>query len=388
MEEAVPPAPAPPVPPLLPFDDPWQIRTQSCTFEDLATAGEVVSLNHIRDMSGQRNISLVREGTKFACSPDQVDGFKKYLSNLAILIDQEGERFDLDFEWSSPLSGRAGRFFRLNGLKKEQGLATFLYASLLRQLGHQGVQDMLGLSPGSTALPADSEAAATVLAAAATQLRQAAGVYDYLAEVMLPPLFASLKGDRPAEIMARLSSVMCQLCLAEAQALTAFRAGQRASSSGSLVASLHCGAAELYEKAAKVIRDYIGDFTIASDRLRRYIAIGSSLATARAHKVMASELLAKSEAGQAERSCLDAQQLLGVAMNAADIDGAWRAVLQQELADVERIKKPIESDRLIVYCQPLPREANPLPAAKVLVSLVPYQLEKTSSTTAELAMQL
>jgi hypothetical protein len=28
-----------------------------------------------------------------------------------------------------------------------------------------------------------------------------------------------------------------------------------------------------------------GDFTIASDRLRRYIAIGSSLATARAHKV-------------------------------------------------------------------------------------------------------
>jgi hypothetical protein len=40
-----------------------------------------------------------------------------------------------------------------------------------------------------------------------------------------------------------------------------------------------------------------------------------------------------------------------------------------------------------VYCQPLPREANALPAAKVLVSLVPYQLEKISSTTAELAMQ-
>lgn len=50
-------------------------------------------------------------------------------------------------------------------------------------------------------------------------------------------------------------------------------------------------------------------------------------------------------------------------------------------------RKPIESDRLIVYCQPLPREAHPLPAAKVLVSLVPYQLEKISSTTAELAMQ-
>jgi hypothetical protein len=53
---------------------------------------------------------------------------------------------------------------------------------------------------------------------------------------------------------------------------------------------------------------------------------------------MAGEFHSKTEAGQAERCCLDAQQLLGVAMNAADIDGAWRAVLQQELADVERIK--------------------------------------------------
>jgi hypothetical protein len=63
--------------------------------------------------------------------------------------------------------------------------------------------------------------------------------------------------------MARLSNVMCQLCLAEAQALTAFRAGQRSSSSGSLVASLYAGAAELYEKAAKVIRDYIGRWASA-----------------------------------------------------------------------------------------------------------------------------
>jgi hypothetical protein len=55
-------------------------------------------------------------------------------------------------------------------------------------------------------------------------------------------------------------------------------------------------------------------------------------------QVTAGELHGKSEAGQAERACLDAQQLLGVCMNAADIDGSWRALLQQELADVERIK--------------------------------------------------
>lgn len=43
-----------------------------------------------RDMTGQRNIYMVREGVKYGCSPDQIEGFKKYLSNLSYLIDQVG----------------------------------------------------------------------------------------------------------------------------------------------------------------------------------------------------------------------------------------------------------------------------------------------------------
>ena len=35
---------------------------------------------------------------------------------------QEKEREDLEFEWTSPLSGRANRFFRLTGLSKEQAM--------------------------------------------------------------------------------------------------------------------------------------------------------------------------------------------------------------------------------------------------------------------------
>ncbi|KAF8071277.1 hypothetical protein HT031_001360 [Scenedesmus sp. PABB004] len=336
-------------------------------------------------MSGQRNVSLVREGTKFGCAPDQVAGFKKYLSNVATLIEQEGDRFDLAFEWTSPLSGRPGRFFQLHGLRKEAAMATSLYAALLRQLAHQGVADLLGLSPGSTALPPGGDAAAAALAAAVAQLRGAAGVYEHLAESVLPPLFAELKGDRPGEIMARLATAMAQLCLAEAQALTAFRAGARAGSSAPVVASLHVGAAELYERGVKTIRDYIGDYTIASDRLRRYLAIGASLATARAHKVMAGEHHAQLQAGAAERACAEAQALLATCMSAADCDAAWRGVLSAELAEVERIKKPIESDRLVVYCQPLPREAPALPAGKVLVSPLAYQPERLPSTAGELA---
>jgi hypothetical protein len=63
--------------------------------------------------------------TPHPCSPPPPHThprFKKYLSNLAYLIDQEGDREDLEFEWSSPLSGRPGRFFRVNGLCKEHAL--------------------------------------------------------------------------------------------------------------------------------------------------------------------------------------------------------------------------------------------------------------------------
>lgn len=169
-------------------------------------------------------------------------------------------------------------------------------------------------------------------------------------------LLLLLGACRPAEILSRCNTAMCQLSLAEAQALTAFRA-QYKGTSASVVASLHAGAAELYEKAAKTIRDYIGkglccapelslyyfsitgtisiccreqcmfvpaytarivlkkfsesghsnacrsitlveylgqcsallcgagDYTVAADRFRRYIAVGSGLSTARAHKV-------------------------------------------------------------------------------------------------------
>lgn len=64
---------------------------------------------------------------------------------------------------------------------------------------------------------------------------------------------------RPAEILARCNTALSHLSLAEAQALTAFRA-QHKGTSAAVVAALHAGAAELYEKAAKSIRDYIGVF--------------------------------------------------------------------------------------------------------------------------------
>lgn len=72
-----------------------------------------------------------------------------------------------------------------------------------------------------------------------------------------------------------------QVCLAEAQSVTAHRAGQRGSPAG-LVAGLWVGAWELWENAAKTLKENTGDFNTVSDRLRRFLAISGALARARA----------------------------------------------------------------------------------------------------------
>lgn len=103
-------------------------------------------------------------------------------------------------------------------------------------------------------------------------------------------------------------------------------------------------------------------------------------------QVMSGDLHSQLEAGAASRACVEAEQLLATCLAAAEIDGGWKGLLQQELQDVQRRKQPIESDRLIVYCQPMPPQAVPLPAAKVLVSAVEYTPERIASTTGDLAM--
>lgn len=67
-----------------------------------------------------------------------------------------------------------------------------------------------------------------------------------------PPLL------RPGELIAEEAHCLCLMAQAEAAALTAFRAAAKGSSA-SVVASLQAGAADLFEKAAKVVREYTGE---------------------------------------------------------------------------------------------------------------------------------
>jgi hypothetical protein len=50
--------------------DPWEIRTRPFTFEGTtrSDAANPLGLNHLRDMTGQRNSACVRETSKLTCS--------------------------------------------------------------------------------------------------------------------------------------------------------------------------------------------------------------------------------------------------------------------------------------------------------------------------------
>jgi hypothetical protein len=63
---------APIVRPLLPFSDPWEMRTRPFAFEGAtrSDAASPLSLMHLRDMTGQRNSACVRETSKLMCSPE------------------------------------------------------------------------------------------------------------------------------------------------------------------------------------------------------------------------------------------------------------------------------------------------------------------------------
>lgn len=434
---------APLLRPLLPYDDPWtQLRTRDANLDAFVKPdGESLTLAGVRDIAQQRRVACVRAGTAAVPPPtgEAAAWLRRYLASLDLLVergggvlrsaDDEGEPADGDggggrqpfeTEWTSPLSGRAARFIALRGAAKEQAMALFLYGALLRQLGHQDLDDLMqggaggghgeqqttaaaaakaktsegggGAGGADDARPA-SAAPAGPLADAAYNLRRAAGVFRRLADRTLPAIFLALgTRDRPLEITPPCAEALCSVCLAEAQQLAAFRAEGRGSPPG-LRASLHLGASDLYSRASKALREGQAnaaattgrggggggsgggggpDHARPGDRLARFLALSRALASARALRAAAADYASKFEAGCAERCCDEAARELAGAKGAAEADPSWRALVGEEQRALEREAAPIRKDRLFVTVQPVPRDLPALPEAKVIVAELPF----------------
>lgn len=145
---------------------------------------------------------------------------------------------------------------------------------------------------------------------------------------------------------------MEKLCLGEAQALVAFRALEK-KMSPSVIASLHLGASNLFEEAALLLRENTGKFNALSDRLKRCIALNSSLQQIRSYPQLAAIQHGNEEAGLAVALCevcvalhvyfevlvgQKALKLLETCLVVAETDDRWLELVHQEQNFLESLE--------------------------------------------------
>ncbi|EFJ46169.1 hypothetical protein VOLCADRAFT_93312, partial [Volvox carteri f. nagariensis] len=240
---------------------------------------------------------------------------------------------------------RPQRFLRIDSLPQELAMVYTAYAAALRHSALQHyISNVSGHLAEAAAAPAGSdgavadadsgETAATAAAASRVQpaltaavagLRRAAGVYDFLAENLLPALRgagALAAGDRPLELLPAAALCMKQLCLAEAQALVAVAAEVKGMSPGTQRA-LHAGAVRfegfggcvsLYRAAAAAAQALAAAAPSGlplSDRLtHRLLPAAVAIHGARAQLCVARERQIALELGEAEAACEECLRLL------------------------------------------------------------------------------
>lgn len=85
-------------------------------------------------------------------------------------------------------------------------------------------------------------------------------MFEHLAQKALPLVLVGLAGERPTELAPSVAACMQQLCTAHAQTLAAQRAELQGKSAGTLV-TLHVGAADCLEAAAKTLKAGMSECT-------------------------------------------------------------------------------------------------------------------------------
>ena len=105
-----------------------------------------------------------------------------------------------------------------------------------------------------------------------------------------------------AEMVPVMSMCFEKICLGEAQTLVAFRALEK-KASPAVITSLYSGAVDLFEEASSVLRHNTGKFNTLSEKLRRFIALNSSLQQIRAYQQAAAVHHGKGDAGVAVGYC-------------------------------------------------------------------------------------
>lgn len=366
---------------LLHYQDPVKLKTKKVVYEETYYARDSGTLEQLKELTARRKAiedslngsnqltpAIAREMAGGISSPilqdlQKLERYLPLLENLVIRVQSASNNAqifqwttDLKIRWTSVLCGSGPfglatlRYSRVDNLRYELGMVLFLYGGLLRERALEVLH--------------------TDLVEAATLFRKAAGVYQHMAEEVLPPLQGVLPPDRIPEATTSMATIMSIVCLAEAQAVIVRKAEEKATSGG-LLAKLHYGVVQLLEEASNLLRVHVGDWNDVSEKFRRFINTCSILHEARSQRYIASDYKKMEKLGVAVG-------ILRYAMNKlqgkSPGEEAWKAVFKQEVDALGDLLRKCENENEFIWREKPPRlDELPVLEGKKIVAPVNYQ---------------
>lgn len=368
---------------MLYFPDPAKLKTQKIVFEDIYPARDSGTLEQLKELSSKRRAieesinesrfiteAIAREisGGLTSHAEQDLHKLEQYLPLLENLVYHVGLVSDnprmvrctsgLKIRWSSALSLSSfffltgPKFFQIDNLQFELGMALFLYGAMIREWA--------------------SEVLSVDLVQSATLFRKAAGVYHYLALEVLPCLLSSSAPERQPEATSSVSSVMSLICLAEAQAVTIRKAEEKGNTG--LLAKLHFGVVQLLDEAHVILHSATKECKDISARFVDFISSSKAVHELRSYKYLADSIKVSGQIGVTIGILR-----LALTNGQKKIPGqeSWRLVLKDEIDEVSALLKKYEHENDFVWREKIPlQDELPIPEGKKIVSHIAYHPQR------------
>ncbi|KAF7132025.1 hypothetical protein RHSIM_Rhsim09G0111300 [Rhododendron simsii] len=368
---------------MLQFSDPTKLKTQKIAFEDIFPSRDSGTLEQLKELSSKRRAieesinesrfiteAIAREISGGLTSHVEQDLHKleQYLPLLENLVYHVGLVSDnprmvrwtseLKIRWSSALSSSSfffltgPKYFRIDNLQFELGMALFLYGAMIREWA--------------------SEVLSVDLVQSATLFRKAAGVYHYLALEVLPNLLSSSAPERQPEATSCVASVMSLICLAEAQAVTIRKAEEKGNTG--LLAKLHFGVSQLLDEAHFILHSATQEWKDISGRFVDFVSSSKALHELRSYKYLADSIKVS---GQIGVTIGILRHALTNGQKKMPGEESWRSVFKQEIDEVSALLRKYEHENDFVWHEKVPlHDELPIPEGKKIVNYIAYNPER------------
>ncbi|KAK4371105.1 hypothetical protein RND71_010580 [Anisodus tanguticus] len=362
-------------------------KSPQILFENALPASDPGTLEQLKELSSRRRAiesinqnsfvteAIAREmsgGLTSRCEQNiqKVDRYLPLLGNLIHHVNLVGDNpkivrwiSDLKIRWSSAITSpsffhlTSPKFYQMDNLHFELAMTLFVRGALLRDRA--------------------LEVLSTDLVQSASILRKAAGVYQHLAQDVLPCLQAVLAPDRPPEALISVSAAIALVCLAEAQAVTVRKAEQKGNTGG-LLAKLHYGVCEFLNEAIHTLHSATNQCKDISPCLMDYITTCKMLHELLSYKYLAESLKIEGQIGFAIGVL---RHVIQISEKHSPREESWRLVYKQLIDDLTGLLRKYEHENEFVWHEKIQmHDELPAPQGVKIASSIPYQLQRWERT--------